>query len=103
MLTYARIRPSVLQIEYHPYLTQEQLVNYAKSQQIAITAYSSFGSYSYVAAGLKIYENSPNLLKEPILEQIAKNHNKSVAQVCNNNCVCVCVIVIIIGDGDNNN
>ncbi|CAH1762245.1 11008_t:CDS:2 [Entrophospora sp. SA101] len=78
LLKYARVKPSVLQIELHPYLTQEQLVDYVKSQGLAVTAYSSLGALSYKSLGLK---NDPQLLKEPILEQIAKRHNKSTAQV----------------------
>jgi len=43
VLRYARIEPQVLQVEVHPYLTQEPLVNWAKLFGIAMTAYSSFG------------------------------------------------------------
>jgi D-xylose reductase len=40
---YARIEPQVLQVELHPYLTQEPLVEVTKLLGIPITAYSSFG------------------------------------------------------------
>lgn len=43
VVRYARIQPNVLQIELHPYLTQEGIVALAKELGIAITAYSSFG------------------------------------------------------------
>jgi D-xylose reductase len=43
VLRYARIEPQVLQVELHPYLTQEPLVNWVKLFGIALTAYSSFG------------------------------------------------------------
>lgn len=43
VLRYARIEPQVLQVELHPYLSQEPLVKLVKLLGIAITAYSSFG------------------------------------------------------------
>ena len=43
VLRYARIPPQVLQVEIHPYLTQEPLVKLAHLHGIAVTAYSSFG------------------------------------------------------------
>lgn len=53
MLSYARIEPQVLQIEHHPYLTQQPLLNLAKTLGIAVTAYSSFGPLSYIELGYK--------------------------------------------------
>lgn len=43
VMRYARIEPQVLQVEIHPYLTQEPLLKLAKTLGIAVTAYSSFG------------------------------------------------------------
>lgn len=43
VLRYARIPPQVLQVEIHPYLSQEPLVKLAHLYGIAVTAYSSFG------------------------------------------------------------
>ena len=43
ILRYARIPPQVLQVELHPYLTQDALVQLVKCHGIALTAYSSFG------------------------------------------------------------
>jgi D-xylose reductase len=53
ILNYARIEPQVLQVEIHPYLTQEALLKLAKTLGIAVTAYSSFGPQSYLELGFK--------------------------------------------------
>lgn len=51
-MRYARIPPSVLQIEHHPYLVQQPLVDLAKSLGIAVTAYCSFGPASWAELGV---------------------------------------------------
>jgi D-xylose reductase len=48
LLRYARIRPSILQVEIHPYLVQEELVKFCQSENIAVTAYSSYVSHLYL-------------------------------------------------------
>ncbi|KAF7311041.1 Aldo-ket-red domain-containing protein [Mycena chlorophos] len=79
ILRYARIKPQVLQIELHPYLTQEPLVAFCKSIGLAITAYSSFGPASYVE--LNMDRAAPSLLTHDIVSTAASKHNKTPAQV----------------------
>ncbi|KAK7695297.1 hypothetical protein QCA50_002487 [Cerrena zonata] len=79
VLRYARIAPAVLQVELHPYLTQEGLVALAKVHNIAITAYSSFGPQSYVELGID--KSAPSLLQHDIVSSIASKSNKTPAQV----------------------
>ncbi|OMJ25430.1 4-dihydromethyl-trisporate dehydrogenase [Smittium culicis] len=82
LLSYAKIKPSVLQMELHPYLTRKKLVNFAKSKDIAITAYSSFGDTSYQSMGVVGKSNGfvPLLENKTILD-IAKNHNVTTGQI----------------------
>jgi D-xylose reductase len=76
--TYARYEPQVLQIEHHPYLTQEPLVNFAtKNYGIAITAYSSLGPQSYVELGGDMGVES--LQKHPTITGIAKAYSRSTS------------------------
>ncbi|CAG8645146.1 9723_t:CDS:2, partial [Paraglomus occultum] len=80
ILTYARVRPAVLQIEHHPYLTQEDLVAYAKGENMAITGYSTFGGNSYVELSEKA-RNSPNLLTNDLITELASKYKKSPGQI----------------------
>ena len=75
MLRYARIEPQVLQVELHPYLTQEALVKLVKTLGIAITAYSSFGPQSYVELGVN--KGVVGLLEHDAVNKIAGSHRKS--------------------------
>ncbi|CEP10423.1 hypothetical protein [Parasitella parasitica] len=80
LLTYARIPPSVLEIEHHPYLQQRRLVNWAQSQGIQVIAYASFGNavFEKFPPGT---EHLENLMKHPVIVSIAKKHKADVGQV----------------------
>ncbi|EMF48194.1 oxidoreductase of aldo/keto reductase family, subgroup 1 [Planococcus halocryophilus Or1] len=67
ILATANTKPMVNQIELHPQLTQVPLRNYCEENDIAVT------SWSPLARG--------RLLEDPVLSKIAKQHNKSIAQV----------------------
>lgn len=77
-MRYARIEPQVLQVELHPYLTQDPLVQLAKTLGVAVTAYSSFGPQSYVELGA--HKGAASLLEHNVVTDIAKAHNKSGLQ-----------------------
>jgi diketogulonate reductase-like aldo/keto reductase len=83
LMKYAKIKPAVNQIEYHPYLQQPQLVEYChrKEVNIALTAYSSFGGHSYIPLGNKLAASTPSLLEHKVIESIAKKHGKTIPQV----------------------
>ena len=72
---------STLQVEHHPYLVQPTLVQLAKSEGIALTAYSSFGPQSFVELEWQSAKDAPVLFEHPIVTAIAKKHNKTPAQV----------------------
>lgn len=81
LLRYARIRPAILQVEIHPYLVQEELVQFAKSEGIVVTAYSSFGPQSFVELDWDKAIKCPRLIEHPVITEIASKHNKTPAQV----------------------
>jgi D-xylose reductase len=79
VVRYARIPPSVLQVEHHPYLVQQPLLDLAKSLGIAVTAYCSFGPASWVELGM--HEHVASLLEHDGIAAIASKHRKTPAQI----------------------
>ncbi|PQO44900.1 aldo/keto reductase [Blastopirellula marina] len=79
LLNYASVRPSVLQVELHPLLTQEKLLRYCESEEIAVTAFSSFGAESYYALGMA--QPTESLIKHDVVTNIANACGKSPGQV----------------------
>lgn len=79
LLTQCRIRPSVLQVESHPYLVQAKLLRYCQQESIAMTAFSPLGAPSYIPLGMATVGDS--VLEHPVVVGIAKSHGKSPAQV----------------------
>ena len=79
LLSYASVRPSVLQVESHPYLTQEKLLRYCQQEQIAFTAFSPLGAGSYIPLGMATSEQS--VLQHPSVLEIASDCGKTAAQV----------------------
>ncbi|KAL1648080.1 hypothetical protein SLS58_002407 [Diplodia intermedia] len=63
LLKEAKITPAANQIENHPYLPQQEIVDFCKSKGIHITAYSPFGS-----------TGSP-MFKEEGVQELAKKYN----------------------------
>jgi diketogulonate reductase-like aldo/keto reductase len=76
---YARIEPAVLQIEHHPYLVQQPLLDLVKTLGIAVTAYSSYGPQTW--RELDMHQKVPSLFENDAITTIAKRHGKSASVV----------------------
>ncbi|KPQ19516.1 MAG: alcohol dehydrogenase (NADP+) Adh [Algoriphagus marincola HL-49] len=70
--------PEMNQIEMHPFLPQEKLVQFCRENHILLTAYSPLGSPDSRA---EKHKNDPKLLSNPVVKEIAKKHGVSEGQV----------------------
>lgn len=79
LISYARIKPAMLQIESHPYLTQEKLIRMAGDYGVDVTAFSPLGAQSYFE--LDMAAEGESLLGTAPVMVAADTHDKTPAQV----------------------
>ncbi len=66
----ARIKPSVVQVEAHPYLPETELLEFCKKKGIVLLAFAPLGHGMH-----------PGLLEDPVILKIAARVGKTPAQV----------------------
>ncbi|MBL6447511.1 aldo/keto reductase [Fulvivirga sp. 29W222] len=74
-----KIKPEMNQIEMHPYLQQQEMVDFCKEEGILLTAYSPLGSKDRPA--LLKADDEPLLLEDPTITRIAQDNGITPAQV----------------------
>lgn len=77
VLNNCKIRPTNNQIECHPYLNQNKLVEYCQNEGITITAYSPLGSPDRPWAK----PDDKILMADPLVTELATKYGKSAAQM----------------------
>ena len=79
LMNYCIIKPEVLQIESHPYLTQEKLIKLAQNYDLEVTAFSPLGSISYEELGGAKEEES--LIRNKTIKSISTDLDVTPAQL----------------------
>ncbi|AFL85434.1 aldo/keto reductase, diketogulonate reductase [Belliella baltica DSM 15883] len=71
--------PEMNQVEMHPYLRQEGLVEFCESNGILMTAYSPLGSGDRSSSVKK--QDEPNLFEDKVIRDLAEKYQASPAQI----------------------
>ncbi|MDD7795400.1 aldo/keto reductase [Clostridium sp. 'White wine YQ'] len=69
LMKHSKVKPMINQIETHPEFQQDELHNYLTNHKILHEAWASLG------------QGNRDLLKNTVLNEIARNHKRTVAQV----------------------
>lgn len=70
IVSAARIKPAMVQVESHPYLPEWELLDFCREQGIVLQAFAPLG-----------HAMEPNLLEDPVITAIAGRVHKTPAQV----------------------
>lgn len=71
--------PEMNQVELHPYLQQNELLEFCSKNSINVTAYSPLGSGD--RPDQMKAKDEPSLLENPVITKIAKKHGASSGQI----------------------
>jgi len=71
ILSIANIKPVVNQIEYHPYLQQDEISNFSRKNGIVVASYTPLASLTHAKGGPV----------DDVVQSIAEKHKKTSAQV----------------------
>ena len=76
LLSFCSIPPAMNQVELHPYLQQWDTIETLEKKGVKMTAFFPLGGFRNMNN-----KNEVPLIKDPRILEIAKNHNKTAAQV----------------------
>ncbi|WP_224482677.1 aldo/keto reductase [Robertkochia aurantiaca] len=79
LLDEANIPPEMNQVELHPFLQQNELLDFCTSNHIAVTGYSPLGSTDRQQEMKK--DDEPSLLEHPAITELADKHDCTAGQI----------------------
>ncbi len=80
LCSYAEILPVTNQVEMHPYLIQQDLVNFCKRYNIVVAAYNPILRGVYVQRKTDLF-NEFDLFKNELILSLSKKYNKEPAHI----------------------
>lgn len=73
------VRPEVNQLELHPFLQQQKMLDFCQSKGIYLTGFCPLGSADRPAN--RIVEGEPKLFENPIIQELAESRGCTPAQI----------------------
>jgi len=80
LLKSAKVKPAMNQIEVHPYLSQEKLINFCRERGINVTAYSPLGNPGSVVRDASEQEKR-QIIDHPVVKRLAEKYGKNAGQI----------------------
>lgn len=77
VLDICKVKPANNQVEIHPWLVQDELIEFCTKNGVTVSAYSPLGSPDRPW----IKDDDPRLMEDPTVVELAKKKGKSPAQV----------------------
>lgn len=79
LMASSSVKPSVLQVELHPYLTQQKLLRFCAENEIHVTGFSPLGAQSYFSIGMA--EQGEGVIDREETKKVAAEVGRTAAQV----------------------
>lgn len=80
LISYCSIKPACNQIELHPYLTQEDLVDFCQSNGVAVAAFNPIVRGGYARKKTEIFEEY-DIFKNSTILSLSEKYKKSPVQI----------------------
>ena len=80
VLSFCKIKPAFLEVEFHPFLFQKELLHFCNKENIKILCYNPLckGNYDYHTGKDKI---DTELLDEKVIKELSEKYEKTCGQI----------------------